>query len=137
MVFLGFALPGYGGGPASPSGLAVPPPGIPAGTVLAFRSGETDQPTVGAGVVVSGRSFTTNSLGQITVDARVDLSAPLDVMAAGFLDRQTLLRSASETLFTLWPKTSPTGLNEDFTIKVIYTSAGDGGIPAIRISSGS
>ena len=52
--------------------------------------------------------------------------SPIDVLGQAFLDRRTVLRAASETTFELWPRSSPTGLTEDFTFEVVYTSAVSG-----------
>jgi hypothetical protein len=53
----------------------------------------------------------------------------LDILAPNFLDRQTLWRSLSETEFTLWPVTSPTGLSEEFTRRIVYTFGSPEAIP--------
>ena len=37
-----------------------------------------------------------------------------------------MLSTASGTTFELWPRSSPTGLTEDFTFEVVYTSAVSG-----------
>jgi len=124
------------GGSSAPT---APPPGPPAngpavgaGTVLSLRSAETDQPVAGAAILLSGqstagtfsRSFTSDQAGQFTLDRTVLLSpAPLlDVTAAGFVTRTTLLRQ-DETTLSLWPATSSTGLDEEFSSTAVYSSS--------------
>ncbi len=105
---------------------------MPAGTVVALHSGETGQPVVGAVMVLSGyapdgpvsRTYTSDAAGQIVLERAVYISpAPqLDITAAGFLTRATLLRS-DETTLTLWPATSPTGADEQFSATIAYSLA--------------
>lgn len=114
---------GGGGGGAASSSASPQPPGLGAGTRLTFISGETDQPVAGAAVTVAGKAYTTDSAGQIALADPVPLNATLDVTSLDFLDRRTLVRSATETRFTLWPKRSPTGLDEDYTIRMVYDDA--------------
>jgi hypothetical protein len=47
------------------------------------------------------------------------VSSELDIEATGYLERQTTL-SANATLFTLWPRLSPTGLDEEGTARIAY-----------------
>ena len=63
----------------------------------------------------------------------MDVGVPLDALGGGFLDRQTLLRSPAETRFTLWPRTSPTGLDEDLTLNLIYLSGREGASPGDQV----
>jgi hypothetical protein len=91
-------------------------------------------------VVVAGRNYTTSALGQVTLDQAVPAPSPLDVLAAPFLDRETSLGlpAPGSTLFTLWPRTSRTGLDESFTELIVYTDAvdpppPDGSSPLTRI----
>ena len=109
-----------GKGPGAPSPVE---PGIPAGTALTFLSGETAEPVAGAAVTVAGRSFTSGATGEIVLAERVPLGNAMDVTANGFLERQTVLRSATVTRFTLWPSTSPTGLTEAISAAIVYTSS--------------
>jgi hypothetical protein len=124
------------GGSSTPTapmpGGPVQGPSIAIGTVVSLRSGETDEPVGGAVVSLSGqssggafnRTFTSDAAGQFTLDRTVLLSpAPLlDVRAAGFIVRSTLLR-ADETMLSLWPSTSPTGLDEAFSSTIAYSSS--------------
>jgi hypothetical protein len=77
--------------------------------------------------MVAGRTYTTGAGGQLTLDQSFPLRSPLDAIARGFLDRQTFLVSAepADTSFTLWPRTSRTGLDERFTELIVYTDATD------------
>lgn len=117
---------GGSGGQASGAPAAAPPPFLAPGTRLTFVSGETDQPVGGAAIKVDGKDYTTDSAGQIALADAVPRQALIDVTADGFLMRQTLAREASETRFTLWPRTSPTGLTEDFTARMLYSFADQG-----------
>jgi hypothetical protein len=90
--------------------------------------------------MVAGRTYRTSALGQVTLEQGVPSPSSLQVLAAPFLDRQTYLSLAAPdgTLFTLWPRTSRTGLDERFTELVVYTDAGDppppeGSTPLSRI----
>src|SRR5260221_13051192 len=44
-------------------------------------------------------------------------SAELDIGAAGYLERQT---AVSSNRLTLWPRLSPTGLDEQATARIVY-----------------
>jgi hypothetical protein len=133
---------GGGSGPSGPS--ADTQRTVPAGTVLRFESGETGGPVADAAVTVAGQSYSTNSSGQLTLQQSVPIGSQVDVLTAAFLERHAFLDSASASApFTLWPKTSPTGLNERFTELIAYTDAGDdppppvGSSPLTRLRRGS
>jgi hypothetical protein len=70
----------------------------------------------GARVSVSGRAYTSDSEGQFVL---ASASSELDIEAAGYLERQTAVSSSSR-LLTLWPRLSPTGLDEDATARIVY-----------------
>jgi Matrixin len=124
------------GGSSTPTapvtGPPVTGPSIGVGTVLSLRSAETDQPVAGAAISLSGqspvgafsRTFTSDAAGQFTLDRTVLLSpTPLvEVTAAGFVTRSTLLRQ-DETTLTLWPASSSTGLDEDFSSTAVYSAS--------------
>jgi hypothetical protein len=95
---------------------------VPAGTVLTIVSGETDGAVGGASVRIGTELYTTNATGQLTLTVNARVGSSLDIVATGFLERQTVLRSPEENRFTLWPRSSPTGLDEHFTAEIIYTS---------------
>jgi hypothetical protein len=121
IVFLAaLVIPACGDG-----GSSGPSPASPAGNVT-FRvvSGETDQPVAGARFVVNGTELTTNDQGEVVVDGDVPPDSHLDIIASGFLDRQTFFRP-DETRLTLWPRTSSSGLHEEFTRRLVYVSPSD------------
>jgi hypothetical protein len=119
-------VPGCGGGGSSPSGPSAPVgPPTPSGLVLV--SGETGQPIGGARVTIAGQSLTADAQGAVAVPTGTAVGALLDLVAPGFLDRQTVVRSSSgATRLALWPRTSATGLNEHFTATLVYTTTSDG-----------
>src|SRR5262245_5377487 len=128
--------------PSAPS-LAMPPAsgppvgtGIGAGMVLSFTGAETGQVVTDATVTVAGRPYASDAAGHVVLDQGLTVGSPMDIAAPGMLDRQTLLRS-STTTFTLWPRTSATGLDEDYTRQLVYTwdkNAGPGASPLYRLS---
>jgi hypothetical protein len=71
----------------------------------------------------------------------------MTVLADGFLDRRVLLRSSNEQRFTLWPRASPSGLDESWTQELVYTDSHYccpvntaiqlGGLPLGRARSGT
>lgn len=96
--------------------------GLQAGTVLSIVSAETGAPVAGASLNVGGRVIAGDAAGRVTLSERLDLGAPADVTAPGQLDRVTRLRSRDP--ITLWPKQSPTGLDEHFSATIVYTDTG-------------
>ena len=105
-----------------------PPSDLPAGTELTVVSGETSEALPAVRLMVAGREYRSDALGHVRLEAGVSAGTPMDVVGSAYLDRQTLARSAAETRFTLWPRRSPTGLDEDFTRRLIYTSGAEGSI---------
>jgi hypothetical protein len=112
---------GSGGNPAAPSAPpAQPPPAVialPAGATLAFMSGISQEPVGSARVSVGNTAYTTDGAGQIRLGEPAEAGASLSVEAAGFLRRDTLIRSSSDTLFTLWPLEGATG---EYTAMLVY-----------------
>jgi hypothetical protein len=103
--------------------------------MLTLVSGETSAPVPGASVTIEGRSLKSDTQGQVSLDPALGArEAALDVIAAGYLERKTLLRSDR---FTLWPRSSPTGLDETYTARIVYNCTGtgcvSGGEPLYRI----
>src|SRR5262245_30541652 len=125
-----------GGSPSAPSA-AVPaaPIAITAGTVLTLTSGETGAPVAGAAVVVAGSVYAADARGEVTLRMTTAPGALVDVSGVDYLDRQTLLRSAASTHYSLWPARSPTGLDESYTRMLIYTAddGAAGGAPLQRL----
>lgn len=95
--------------------------GLPPGTVLGVSSAETGQAIQGASLVVGGRTYVSDATGAVALEEGVVPGSPLDVRSAGSLDRDTLLRSASLAHFSLWPRSSPTGVDEGYTRLLVYT----------------
>jgi Matrixin len=114
-------LPACGGDrvPAAPAPVQTQDIGV--GTVLTIVSGETRSPVAGASVVVAGRSYTTDGAGEVRLAEAVPRGSLVDIVAAGFLDRQTTVRLPEAARFSLWPKTSAAGLNEQTTAELVYT----------------
>lgn len=106
---------------ATPVRATTPDPGIPAGTTLSIVSAETGQPISGAAVTVHGRAYTSGAGGTVRLEERTDPGVLLDIVTPGTLDRQTLLRSPSDLRFSLWPKDSVTGVDQNYTATLVYT----------------
>lgn len=115
LVTVSWSVACGGGHPSGPS----QDPGAAAGTVITVASGETGEPVSSATVTVNGRAYTSDARGEIALVEPVAYGSPLEIAEARFLVRQTSLRQ-SETRFTLWPRTSPTGLDEAFTKGMVY-----------------
>jgi hypothetical protein len=114
---------GSGGNPAAPSAPpAQPPPviALPAGATLAFVSGISQEPVGSARVSVGNTAYTTDGAGQIRLGEPAEAGANLSVEAAGFLRRDTLIRTSADTLFTLWPLEDATG---EYTLALVYHSS--------------
>jgi hypothetical protein len=127
-ALLAIALSGQdcGGGSKGPAGSTVI--ATPAPTrVLTILSGETLAPVAGARVIVAGAEQTSDAAGQVTVTNAQ--SGLVDVIAAGYFDRQTSLGAARDARYTLWPRQGPTGLTESFTQEVVYQSTPSSGPP--------
>ena len=134
------ALSGFacgGARPTAPSAASRPDPGIGSGTVLSLVTADTGQPAAEATVMVAGHSYASDTTGHVVLAQGVTSGSPLDILAAGMLDRQTLLRSPSDTAFSLWPRSSPTGLDESYTRQIVYSWASDdnpGNSPLYRLA---
>ena len=109
----------------APDALLPPPtpdPALATGATLSVVSGENGQAIGGARLVVAGRTYDANTLGQVTLAERAPFGSFVDVVAPGFLDRQTLIRQAADTRFVLWPRTTTSGLTESYTTEIVYTA---------------
>jgi hypothetical protein len=101
--------------------------------MLRVTSGETGLPVASAAIAIEGRtaseafttSYVSGSAGTIALDREALLVPPPDIRieAAGYLVRQTLLRSPADIAFTLWPKSTSAGLDEAFTSTLVYSAA--------------
>jgi hypothetical protein len=112
-----------GTGPASPSQVPVSAPTLtpsPTKRLLVIVSGETGLPISGARVVVGGQEAVSDRNGEVSLTPPPRSYSLVDVVAEGYLDRQTLLRR-DDGRYTLWPAASPTGLNDHTTAELIYT----------------
>ena len=77
--------------------------------------------------MIAGQSLRADAQGQVGVPAGSAVGAFVDLIAPGFLDRQTSLRAGGSPFrISLWPRTSAAGLNENFTATLVYTSTADG-----------
>ncbi|MFI5006586.1 MAG: matrixin family metalloprotease [Solirubrobacterales bacterium] len=113
-------------GGSSPQTPSSPPPtpdaALATGTTLSVLSGENGQSVGGARLVVAGRTYDADASGHVTLAERVPFGSFVDVVAPGFLDRQTLIRQAGDTRFVLWPRTTTSGLSERYTTEIVYTA---------------
>ncbi len=120
------AMVGCGGGssptPTSPSIAATPTPAPP--PVLSVIAGDTDRAMPGVQVIVAGVAYTTDAAGQVRPTA-APVGATIDIIAPGYLDRQTQVRTGSDGLsrFTLWPRQPLSRFDEDYTKMLVYTSS--------------
>jgi hypothetical protein len=101
--------------PSSPSG-GIPTTSTPLlsfapGTTFTVLSGETGAPIAGARFVMGGDELVSNETGEVTIQREAPFFSPVDIVAAGYLDRNTSFKT-NELLYTLWPKTSSNGLTE-------------------------
>ena len=115
--------------PTRSTPVSTPETGFPAGTVFSIASGATNAPVPGAAVTVAGLAYTADGQGQVRLTQRAESQALLDVVAPGWLDRQTLLRRPEATRFSLWPRTGPAGFDDNYTATLVYTSPATGGGP--------
>jgi hypothetical protein len=102
--------------------------------VLTFVSGESQLPVDAARVTIDGRSYLTNGAGVVAVDRG---ASSISVQATGFLERRAVARTDH---FSLWPRTSPVGIDEEHTARLVYNCAAagcaDGGEPLGRVPQG-
>jgi hypothetical protein len=117
--------------PRGPGGAA---PALVGPGVLTFVSGESLLPVESARVTIDGRSYVTNGAGAVAVDR---ISTAISVDAAGFLERRAVARTDH---YSLWPRTSPTGIDEEYTARLVYNCAApacaDGGESLGRVPQG-
>lgn len=125
-----------GGPPTAPTAAFAPDATIRPGTVVSLTTAESGQPAPAATVVVAGRTYASDSAGRVVLDQPVSAGTLVDIVASGMLDRQTLFRSPSSTAFSLWPRSSQTGLDEDYTRDLVYSWGDDesGNSPLYRLA---
>lgn len=122
-ILVCFSLAGCGGGSAPTAPAAPPPTGWAAGQVLQIVSGLDDAPVAGATLILGGRRLPGDSEGRVTLDGPAPDFSPIDVIAPGFLDRQTSVRTEDGARITLWPRETASGLDEQTTAELVYTEA--------------
>jgi hypothetical protein len=111
--------------PNAPTPVASPATaGLAAGAVLSVVFGDSGAPLPQASVTIDGRSYVADAQGRVTITAAARPGALVDAGAPGFLDRQTTVRTRPLTTLALWPRASPSGIDENFTASIVYTSAG-------------
>ena len=89
-------------------------------STLTFTSTTTGNAVAGARVVVAGTAYTTAEDGTITISPAAASGATMDVSASGFLDRITVVSSA--TTVTLWQ--IPAGADATFVRQLAYNRQG-------------
>jgi hypothetical protein len=112
-----------GGGassPLAPSVVATPDPGLPSGTAFDVVNPSGD-PVAGARVTVGTQTYTTDASGQFSLREGAPYGSLLDVIAPGFLDRQTMVRRDDSRRFVLWPRTTKY-VDESYTVELVYTA---------------
>lgn len=77
--------------------------------------------------MIAGQSLRADAQGQVSVPPSTAFGAFVDLISPGFFDRQTSLRLGSGAArISLWPKNGPSGMDENFTATLVYTSTADG-----------
>ena len=93
----------------------------------------------GAAVTLGGRGYSTDASGRVVLGDAAAPGTPIDAIAAGFLDRQTLVREEPDIRFTLWPTHGGGRLTPELTQALVYTpsgcpyTAGARGVPLRRL----
>ena len=121
---------GDDGPPTTPTTTAtraqLPTSDFPAGTSIRIVSGENRAPVSGAEVTIGTDALVTDDAGTMTLEHDFNEGTLVDIVAPGFLVRQTRLRRLTGAEFSLWPKESSTGLAEAFVFDVVYHLARGG-----------
>lgn len=104
----------------TPTPTATPTPSTTSTTVLTIFSTVSGNPVAGASVVVAGTAYTTDEAGVITLATAAAPDATVDISAPGYLNRSTLVGTAST--LTLWQ--IPTGADANFVRQLVYNRAG-------------
>jgi len=124
-ILLAGSLGGACGGGVGPADSRTPthPTNIPPGSiVLTLTSGDTGAPVGNATVTVGGTTtYPAYGNGQVVLDPGLEVGSALDIVSPDFLRRQTLFRTPTDTSFTLWPRTTPDGVDENYTRKLLYS----------------
>ncbi len=105
----------------TPSPTPTPPPSVL--VTLVLTSGETAATVAGAAVEIDGRRFTTDGAGIINIDPAPARGASVRISHGDYLERLTTVSGGSRVGITLWPRASATGLTEQLTEELVYTSS--------------
>jgi hypothetical protein len=123
MLAAAFLAYGCGGDRGQSPNAVAPPPSPASPAFLTVVSGETHAPVTAARVVVAGAELVSDGQGRVGLPGGISPTALVDVVVPGFFDRQTQIsRAGTAGDLTLWPRESPTGLTEQFTSEVVYTT---------------
>lgn len=117
------ACSGSSRSPQSPDPVGRPSDAIAAGTEFILVSGEDGRPVADAKVVLAGETYSPDGGGRIVISKGASYGSLLDVVAPGFLDRQTVLRRGGATRLVLWPRRTESGVDESYTAEIVYTVA--------------
>jgi Matrixin len=110
--------------PNTPTPVASPSPvGVAAGSVLTVVRGDSGAPVEGALVTVGGQTYVSDRAGTVRIANAAPPGALVDVTAPSVLDRQTVVRTGDAPRLALWPRTTSSGIDESFTIAIVYTAA--------------
>jgi hypothetical protein len=122
----GAACGGEGRNLTAPQTQAPPVTGLAAGAMLTVVSGATAAPLAGVSLTIGGQGVATDGAGQARVPAAARIGTLIDLTHASHLDRQSSVRTTTGERFTLWPRTTADGLDENYTATIVYTeSSGD------------
>jgi hypothetical protein len=105
--------------------------------------GDTGAPVAGAAVTVAGRTYVADAAGALRIEDAAPPGALVDVTAPSVFDRQTTVGTGPLGTLALWPRTSANGMDEAFTMAIVYTSAvasqarPPGGDPLFRLPEGT
>jgi hypothetical protein len=91
---------------------------------------------------VAGRTYDTDAAGEVRLADPAELGSLVDVVAGGFLDRQTLVRGDGATRLVLWPRQTKSGISETYTAQIVYTTGSreappQGSSPLLRLRRGT
>ena len=106
---------------------------LEAGTVLSFVSAETLVPAAGVDVAIGALRYKTDRAGEVRLSENVTLPVSVEASSEQYLLRETVLRTAEDLRLSLWPRHSPTGLDEELTRRLVYTEATGGALGALRL----
>ena len=124
--------------PAAPRGgdatLAAPSTdSLESGTVISFVSAETSTPAAGVDVVIGSGRYRTDGAGEVRLAEPAPLPVAVEATSGHYLLRETRVERRDGLRFSLWPRVSPTGLDEELTRQLVYTEATGGAPGALRL----